>query len=300
MDNNELRLYAALSRVPFLNSYLGKIFTLAFLGTHVPLLALIAHLVRDPRVQLRGMLRVVVVVVIATLSGTAVTLWALWALLAPVSQVCKALRRYLDGGEIPGLPTGYPDQMGRLMADVQYTIERLDATLRSLGELATKDHLTSALNRRGGEERLAQDVARARRGEGAPTLAVVDLDRFKSINDRHGHHAGDACLKHFVGVLARNVREGDWIARWGGDEFVVGMWQREEEEPSGGRALERVAEDLRENPALLPNSEEVRLSFSGGICQWRAGDGAGELLSKVDEALYRAKGAGKNTIVHVD
>ena len=299
MDNNELRLYAALSRVPFLNSYLGKIFTLAFLGTHVPLLALIAHLIRDPRLQHREKLRVVVILGFATLFGTAATLWALWALLAPVALVCKTLRRYLDEGEIPDLPTGYPDRAGRLMADVQYAVERLDTTLRSLGELATKDQLTNTLNRRGGEERLAQDVARAQRGGGSLMLAMVDLDQFKTINDRHGHHAGDVCLKHFTGVLARNVREGDWIARWGGDEFVVGMWYRDKE-PSIERVLERVAEDLHENPALLPNGEEVRLSFSGGVCQWRAGDGAGELLPKVDKALYRAKGAGKNTIVHVD
>ncbi len=76
----------------------------------------------------------------------------------------EALRRYLERGEVPDLPTSYPDRAGRLMSDVQSSVERLDAALRSLGQLAAKDHLTGVLNRRAGEERLAQDVARARRG----------------------------------------------------------------------------------------------------------------------------------------
>ena len=128
---------------------------------------------------------------------------------------------------------------------------------------------------------------------------MLDLDQFKPVNDRYGHPAGDACLEHFARVLARNVREGDWVARWGGDEFVVGLWHGEEE-PSVERILERVAEDLRQRPAVLPSGEEVRLTFSGGVALWRAGEDAGGLLSKADEALYRAKADGRNAIVYAE
>ena len=303
MGKDELRLYAVLSRAPFPKSYLGKVFLAAFVGTHVPLLALIAHLVRNPRPESRSTLRILSVVVLATLTGTAATLWALYALSAPVLLVSKALRRYLDNGEISDLPTGYPDRAGRLMADAQYAVERLDAALRSLGELASTDHLTGALNRRAGEERLAQDVARAQRGGGTLTLVVLDPDQLKPLNDRYGHRAGDACLKHFAEVLGRGVREGDWIARWGGDEFVVGMWHSEDlgaKGPSVERLLERVAAKLRENPVVLPDDEEMLLTFSGGTCRWRSGDDAGELFSKADEALFRAKGLGRSAIVHAD
>ncbi len=130
-------------------------------------------------------------------------------------------------------------------------------------------------------------------------LAMVDLDQFKPINDHHGHHAGDVCLKHFAEVLIDNVREGDWIGRWGGDEFVVGIWRRKED-LSVERVLERVAEDLGKNPAVLHTGEEVPLTFSGSVCQWKEGYGTKELLSKADETLYRAKGAGKNAVVHAD
>jgi diguanylate cyclase (GGDEF)-like protein len=298
MGRDELRLYRALSRAPFPKSYLGKVFLTAFLGTHVPLLALLAYLVRFRRFGVGASLRILSVTVPATLGGTAATLWAMHALHAPVTLASRALRRYLDSGEIPELPAGYTDRAGRLMADVQYAVERLDAAMRSLGELATTDHLTGAYNRRAAEGRLAEDVARAQRGGGALTLALLDLDRFKSVNDEHGHRAGDACLVHFAELLRSNLREGDWVARWGGDEFLVGVWHAEEEGPSAERVLGRVAEVLRENPVVLPNGEEALLPFSGGVGRWRPGDDAGKLLSKADEALYRAKAKGGDTIEH--
>ena len=270
MDEDNLRLYRALSRAPYPKSYVGKIFLTAFLGTHVPLLALLAYFERHRRFGVRSMLRILSVTVPATLGGTALTLWAMYALSAPTALASKALRRYLESGELPKLPVGYTDRAGRLMADVQYTVERLDKAMRSLEELATTDHLTGAYNRRSAEERLSQDIARAQRGGGTLTLAVLDLDQFKPVNDEYGHHAGDTCLTHFAEVLGRKVREGDWIARWGGDEFVVGIWHAQEEGSlSVERMLERVAKELRENPVVLPNGEEAFLTFSGGVCQWQ-------------------------------
>jgi diguanylate cyclase (GGDEF)-like protein len=300
MGKDELRLYRALSRAPFPKSYLGKVFLTAFLGTHVPLLALLAYFVRFRRFGFGATLRILSITVPATLGGTAMTLWAMHALYTPVTLASKALRRYLDMGEIPELPTGYADRAGRLMADVQYAVERLDAAMSSLGELATTDHLTGVYNRRAAEGRLAEDIARAQRGGETLTLALLDFDQFKPVNDEHGHHAGDACLIHFAEVLGRNVREGDWIARWGGDEFLVSVWHAEEEGPSAERALERVAEVLRENPVVLPNGEEALLTFSGGVCRWQPGYDPGRLVWKADQALYRAKAEGGDTIEHAD
>jgi len=303
MAEDELRLYRALSRAPFPKSYLGKVFLAAFLGTHVPLLALLAYLVRFRRFGLRASLRILSVTVPATLGGTTATLWAIHALSAPVSMASRALRRYLDSGDLPDLPTSYADRAGRLMADVQHAIERLDEALGSLDELASRDYLTGLHNRRAAQERLAEDVARARRGGGALELALLDLDELKSVNDYHGHHAGDACLVRFAEVLGRNVREGDWVARWGGDEFLVLTWRAGEEEGEGtsvGRLLGRVAEDLGDNPAVLPDGEEASLTFSGGACRWHPGDEPGGLISKADGALYRAKAEGKSTVVQAD
>jgi diguanylate cyclase (GGDEF)-like protein len=301
MGEDELRLYRALSWAPFPKSYLGKVFLAAFLGTHVPLLALLAYLVRFRSFGVRDTLRILSVTVPATLGGTAATLWAIHALSTPVALASRALRRYLDEGELPDLPTGYTDRAGRLMADVQYTIERLDKAMASLDEQASTDHLTGLRNRRAAEERLAEDVARAGRGGGRPELALVDLDDLKSVNDQHGHHAGDACLIRFAEALGRNAREGDWVARWGGDEFLVVAWHAEEgEATSVERVLGRVADDLGEEPLVLSDGEEELLTFSGGVCRWRPGDDPGRLLRKADGALYRAKAEGGNTVVHAD
>ena len=303
MAEDELRLYRALSRAPLPRSYLGKVFLAAFLGTHVPLLALLGYLVRFRRFGLRASVRILSVTVPATLGGTAATLWAIHALSAPVGLASRALRRYLDAGELPDLPVIYTDRAGRLMADVQYAIERLDATMGALDEQASTDHLTGLHNRRAAEERLAEDVARAGRGGGRPELALVDLDDLKSVNDQHGHHAGDACLIRFAEALGRNAREGDWVARWGGDEFLVVTWHSEGEEgedPSAERVLGRVAEDLDEEPLVLSYGEEALLTFSGGACRWRPGDDPGMLLRKADGALYRAKAEGGNTVVLAD
>ena len=301
MGEDQLRLYRALSRAPFPKSYLGKVFLTAFLGTHVPLLALLAYLLRYRHFGLGATLSILSVTVPATMGGTGMTLWAMHALYAPVTLASKALRRYLEGGEVPRLPVGYADRAGRLMADVQYAVEHLDVAMGSLGELASTDHLTGVYNRRAAQEHLAEDIARARRAGGAPTLALLDLDRLKPINDEHGHHAGDACLIRFAEALGRNTREGDWIARWGGDEFLVNVWHAgAEEEPSVEGALERVAEDLRENPVVLPDGEKAHLTFRGGVCRWRPGEDAVGLLSKADEALYRAKAEGGKTVVRAD
>ena len=223
----------------------------------------------------------------------------MYALSAPTALASRALRRYLETGELPELPVHYTDRAGRLMADVQYTVGRLDAAVRSLEERASRDHLTGAYNRRAAEERLAEELERAGRGGGTLSLALFDLDRLKSINDEHGHRAGDACLVGFAEVLNRNLRAGDWVARWGGDEFVVGMWGPQEERPAK-RVLERIVEDLRENPVVLADGEAANLTFSGGTCRWRAGEDVRGLLARADGAMYRAKAAGGDTVVHLD
>jgi len=265
MGDEQLRLYRLLSRSPFPKSYVGKVFLTAFFGTHLPLLALLVYFARYRRFGKGGALRILSVTVPATLGGTALTLWAMYSLSAPTTLASRALRRYLDSGELPDLPVGYTDRVGRLMADVQYTIERLDKAVRSLEDLATRDHLTGTYNRRAADERLAEDVKRAERGGGALSLTLLDLDQLKPINDAHGHRAGDACVVHFAEVLSRNVRAGDWIARWGGDEFVVGMWNTQEGQPTKW-VLEHIAEDLRESPVVLPDGEETLLTFSAGTC----------------------------------
>lgn len=175
------------------------------------------------------------------------------------------------------------------------TISHLEEVIASLQEHCITDPLTGVYNRKGAEERLAEDVARTSLGSGSLTLAVLDADNLKEINDRWGHQAGDVFLRHLANTLERNVREEDWLARWGGDEFVVVFWDAEVR--TEGMILRRMGEDLQRNPVRLAQGEEaVRISFSAGVCR-HSGEGAGELFARADAALLEAKREGRGAIV---
>lgn len=290
-----LRAYALLSRALFPKSYLGKVLLSAFLGTHIPLLALVLYVLLVAGLPLAQALPVLAVALVATLVGSVVTLSALYVLLAPPSAASIALRAYLERDALPNLPTDIDDEGGRLLGDVQGTIVRLDEVIRSLEELSREDALTGAHNRRACEERLAEDVARARRGRETLAVAAIDLDKLKDINDRLGHPAGDACLKHLAITVGHNIREGDWLARWGGDEFVVAFWDAESTS-AAEQILERVADDLRRNPARLPWSAQEPVSASAGMAWYKEGESAQELFKRADAALLEAKQRGRNSI----
>lgn len=171
----------------------------------------------------------------------------------------------------------------------------LHRTVRSLRDLSGRDALTGTYNRRAGEEHLTEDLARSSREGRQLTLAMIDADGLKQANDSSGHAAGDACLKHLAEALRRNVREGDWIARWGGDEFVV-LLHDSYAPPSPQAVLERVARDLRERPVSLPDGSSLALTFSAGLSRSAAGDRPTDLLARADALLYDAKRQGRARI----
>jgi diguanylate cyclase (GGDEF)-like protein len=292
LKNNDLKTYASLARIGFPKSYSAKIMLVVFAGTHLPLVAMVLYLLLVSPGGLGTHLVVLAALLIATLLGFVATLFALRALLAPVRLASSSLEAYLDERRKPELPIGFSDEAGKLMADVQHALDHLDSTIRSLEGLSGTDHLTGLPNRREGEERLGEDLARAKRGGAFLTVAVVDLDGFKAINDTHGHHAGDVCLRHVARVIRRSVREGDWLARWGGDEFIMLLWDTSIF-ASPEAVLGRINADLRRSPVRLPGGEELVLSISVGAHRYAGEDDIRELLAKADAAMYEAKREGR-------
>jgi diguanylate cyclase len=209
-----------------------------------------------------------------------------------VRLASSSLEAYLDERSKPELPIGFSDEAGKLMADVQHAVDHLDTRIRSLEGLSGTDHLTGLPNRREGEERLAEDLARAKRGGAILTVAMVDVNRFKAINDTHGHQAGDVCIRHVARVIRRSVREGDWLARWGGDEFVLSLWDASVF-ASPEAVLVRISRGLKESPVRLPLGEELVLSISVGARRYGGEDDIRELLAKADAAMYEAKREGR-------
>lgn len=290
---NNLLIYSLLSALPFPTSYLGKIMLVAFLGIQVPLLALVFYSLYLPG-EFDSKLEIVIIALVATVLGTAFTLYMLYLLLSPVSLASRMLRDYINDKKVPELPTQFTDEVGRLMADIQYTVKNSDELIQSLEKTSMTDYLTGVYNRYSCEMRLGEDIARARRGGETMSLVMLDIDNFKLINDRYGHYNGDACLKQIVDIIRNNIRQGDWLARWGGDEFILLLFNSDEESSVG--TMKRIGAALGENP-ITNEHDNISLTLSIGICQFNGEDGPETLFRKVDLALLQAKHRGKGQIV---
>lgn len=178
-----------------------------------------------------------------------------------------------------------------------------------LAELAVTDALTGLPNRRALDDQLAGALARARRRGEPLALLFMDLDRFKAVNDAHGHAAGDAVLREFARRLRSVVRESDGVARLAGDEFVVLLEGGSPQvQPDGGCVPGRVDPvcvarkllgAMTEPMALGPGLSPVVVGASIGIALSQRLDTPQMLLERADRALYRAKAQGRNTF-HAD
>jgi diguanylate cyclase (GGDEF)-like protein len=159
---------------------------------------------------------------------------------------------------------------------------------------AITDELTGLVNRRRFLAALEAEVVRARRLGGPLTVVLADLDDFKPINDRHGHHAGDAVLVGFADVIRDHVRDVDVAGRLGGEEFALLL---PETDLDGARSgAERLRRSLEERDLALSDGHVERVTASFGVAQLEAGQSRDELLRAADAALYRAKAEGKNRV----
>lgn len=175
-------------------------------------------------------------------------------------------------------------------AAVAMIVQRLTA---ELALTATIDYLTRVLNRRGGEARLREEAARAKRTLRPFSIMMFDLDRFKEINDRYGHPAGDAALQLVAGIIRETVRIEDTICRWGGDEFLVVLVG------ASAQTAAQVGERLRASMAsreLVVDSTRIKISFSIGIAEHDVTGPVEETIERADEALYRAKEEGRASL----
>ena len=166
---------------------------------------------------------------------------------------------------------------------------------QQLQHQATTDVLTGLCNRREFETLAHRELSRAQRSGSTLSLLMLDIDKFKAINDSHGHDAGDAVLKMMARACAPHLREVDVLARIGGEEFAALL----PDTPLGGarHVAERLRESLAAESVLLPNGISISITVSIGVAQH---DGEAEempaWIKRADEALYRAKQGGRNQV----
>jgi diguanylate cyclase len=192
----------------------------------------------------------------------------------------------------------------RLQADrarateLEGKVRELEAELRKLSEEVSTDVLTQVANRRGLMQAFDSEAARQQRaqeagGERVPPLSValIDIDNFKKLNDSLGHAAGDVALKELAAAVRQRLRPADHLARFGGEEFVVLLPATDESEAQ--QVLTRLQRSLTE-ALFLHEGREVFVTFSAGVSAWRNGEPLQATLERADEALYEAKRTGKN------
>ncbi|WP_449066542.1 histidine kinase N-terminal 7TM domain-containing diguanylate cyclase, partial [Planomonospora algeriensis] len=179
-------------------------------------------------------------------------------------------------------------------ARLQEQVAMIEALRADLAEQAVRDALTGLHNRRFLMEALGREMRSAVGSGESLSVALLDIDHFKQINDRYGHGAGDQVLMRFAKLVGGRVRVDDVVARYGGEEFVIVF-----PGASGEQALERV-EAIRVWVAagrVPAGGHTLSVSFSAGVAALSGGMDAGELLHAADEALYAAKRAGRNRVM---
>jgi diguanylate cyclase (GGDEF)-like protein len=175
----------------------------------------------------------------------------------------------------------------------QRTVE-LKVAYRRIEELAELDELTGLLNRRYIVKCLNEEMARAQRGKVPCSVAIIDLDFFKRINDQFGHPAGDEALRTFAISIFANIRTIDKLGRYGGEEFLLILPDTAKDQAV--RTLDRLRSIISEVD-WTAISGGLNLTMSAGICTVRQTDSVDDILTRADAALYRAKDAGRNRVV---
>jgi diguanylate cyclase (GGDEF)-like protein len=167
---------------------------------------------------------------------------------------------------------------------------------QALWRLSATDRLTGILNRGAFDERLAEEAMRARRYRRSLTVALLDLDHFKQVNDRFGHARGDATLRLVTEVLRRSVRRTDIVARYGGEEFAVLFPETRPQDALP--KLETIRAALAAGPLSEPDRPGPSVTTSIGVASWpEDGDEIHQVVGAADARLYAAKQAGRDRVV---
>ena len=184
-------------------------------------------------------------------------------------------------------------------------IRELEKEVKRLKEVAYKDELTKLYNRRGFKEESEKFISHVAMQFKYPekrksviiknySIIIFDIDYFKKINDTYGHDVGDEALKFFSSIIISRLRKIDAVARWGGEEIIVGLVGADEDDAY------RIAEDIREKlekSELNYKRKKIKFTVSGGVASLDREKTFEEMFRAADEALYMAKKTGRNRII---
>lgn len=192
------------------------------------------------------------------------------------------------------------DELAAMKARVdeaEQEVARLQNELAETSEMVRHDQLTGALNRKGLDDTLDRELARAKRRQMPICVSLLDVDNFKALNDTYGHQTGDDALVHLARVIRETMRPHDTLARYGGEEFLIIL--PDTTLPDAVSALTRLQRELTKR-FFLHKNEKLLITFSAGVTAFRDNEQRNDAIARADAAMYQAKKSGKNRVVSAD
>ncbi len=189
-------------------------------------------------------------------------------------------------------------QARRRLLDMEDKLKRLDKELQTARMLSLTDELTGLPNRRAFLQRLEEEMGRVRRHPTPLSLAIIDIDRFKKINDDFGHAAGDRVLQIYARKILKSFRSHDLLARFGGEEFILLLPHTDTR--SAVMALTKIRQQISRYQFKADQQEIPLPTFSAGVAGYRGNESPQAFMERADQALYHAKKGGRNKIESAD
>jgi len=239
---------------------------------------------------------------IGILAAALIAAWVAARISRPLRQLTDATAR-LSAGELDARATASShDEIGKLArafnrmgTELRDRAQRLDIAFDELRHLSETDPLTGLLNRRTLQQHLQEETERARLDGSTLAIVMLDIDDFKFFNDTYGHLAGDQVIVRVARVLKRMCRRGEWIGRYGGDEFMLVL--RDSSIADAERAAERLRVAQAREPFMAPDGQLIPVRLSAGISGIPASAReAAELVACADANLYESKRRGGDTV----
>lgn len=227
--------------------------------------------------------------------NTVAIIFIIRSVVVPTHQLARAAHSYAQGSLAYRIPSDPNNEMGELARTFNHMAEKLESNYTVLKDLAIHDGLTGLLNHHEFQKRLLWEIKRAGRYKRGLSLLMMDIDRFKALNDTYGHQAGDKVLKAMGEHLRNAIRSSDEAARYGGEEFALIM-----PETPGETAFitaQRIGAEIARLPIAISECSTVNITVSIGVATFPQ-DAAtkDELIAAADSRMYRAKRLGRDRV----
>jgi len=215
-----------------------------------------------------------------------------------IEDIAPVLKELIQATRLMSLESSTVRDELRVMREKAEATEaelvKLHRELDRISMQARHDTLTGALNRQGLDEALNREVSTVQRKDTPLSVALLDIDNFKKLNDSKGHATGDAALAHLANVARECLRPQDTLARYGGEEFVILLPDTTLDQ--GIEVMTRLQRELTKR-FFLAGNERILITFSAGVAQLAAGESGADAIRRADQAMYLAKRAGKNRVI---